>query len=62
MEITRRTRLEELPEFVHPRELARFWGVGASTVYDRIGKDLKAVRFGRRLLIPRSEIERLVKA
>lgn len=44
------------------RETAEMLGVSLDSVIRAISRgDIKAIRFGRRLLIPRSEIERLLE-
>jgi excisionase family DNA binding protein len=48
--------------FVHPvPDYVRVSGVSKSAVYDAIARgEIRAVRVGRRLLIPRSEFARLL--
>ena len=45
---------------ITPRELARMLGVSANHVYNLIASgQVKVTRLGRRLLVPRYELERL---
>jgi len=44
-----------------PREVAKLTGLGLSTVYLRLSTgEIRSNRSGRRLLIPRQELERLL--
>lgn len=49
------------------RQTMRLWpdfaqaiGIGRSVAYERAGKDFKVIRIGRRILVARSELERLL--
>jgi excisionase family DNA binding protein len=53
--VTRATPLDQLPEFLSPEEFRRYVGIGRSTIYDLLRRDeLKHVRFGRCIRIPKS--------
>jgi len=58
--VNRRTPLAELPELLKPGEAASWLGCGKGTVYELVRRgDLRAVRLGRLLRIPRSGLEQL---
>lgn len=53
--------LQDLPLFLSVPEVARVLRIGTSSVHRLLRSgDLKAVRFGRSVRIPRSEVERLL--
>jgi excisionase family DNA binding protein len=53
--------LTEPPRCVRVEEAARLLGVGRSTVYDLIRSGrLRSVKIGRRRLIPRDALDRLL--
>jgi len=55
--------MEENKACISRDEMARRLGVSRDSVIRAIKKgELKIVRFGRRVLIPRSELDRLLKA
>jgi len=44
-------------------QVAAIFGVGRSTVYDLVrSSKLRGIRVGRRVLIPRSEVERFLRS
>ena len=52
--INRKTKLEDLPEFMTPYEVRDFLGLGSDSVYKLIeAGDLPARRIGRRLFVPK---------
>ena len=57
--ITRRTRFEDLPDFLSVEEFRTYLGIGRSTAYDllRQGK-VPCLRFGRVIRVPRGALER----
>ncbi len=50
--ITRNTKLEDLPEWLAPREIMDWFGLGRNTVYDllRTGT-IPSRRFGKKILV-----------
>jgi excisionase family DNA binding protein len=49
---------EALPPYLSPRQVAKLLGVNVKTVYAAIERrELKSVRVGRTLRVPREEIE-----
>ncbi len=52
MKVTRRTKLEDLPDLLTPEELRAYLGIGRTTVYELIRSgELPIKRFGRRVWI-----------
>jgi excisionase family DNA binding protein len=50
--------LKELPEVLTIEQVAEYLGVGRSTMYDAARRgDVKCVRLGRRLLVPKARLE-----
>ncbi len=57
-EISRHTRLEDLPEFLSPEEFAAFMGLGLTSVYQLIrSREIESRKFGRLYRIPRRALE-----
>ena len=55
--ITRKTKIEDLPEFLTPHEVRDFFGLGRDAVYKLINSgELPARRFGQRLFIPKAAL------
>ena len=58
-EITRTTSFGDLPEYLSPEEVQAYLNLGRSTVYGLIGRgQLKSVRFGRCLRVPKEELKK----
>jgi excisionase family DNA binding protein len=56
--ITRRTRFEDLPDFLSVEEFRTYLGIGRSTAYDLLRQGtVPSVRFGRVIRVPRVAIE-----
>lgn len=57
------TRLEELPDVLTVPEVMRLLRLGRNTVYEccKTG-EIPSIRLGRRLLIPRAALERMLTA
>ena len=54
MNVTRQTRFEELPELLSLEEFREFLGISKTTAYEIVRrKEVKNLRFGRRIFIPR---------
>jgi excisionase family DNA binding protein len=54
-------RLQELPDCLTINEAARVLRLGRNSCYEAIRRgDLQAVKIGRRLVIPKAAIERLL--
>jgi excisionase family DNA binding protein len=61
-EITRRTPLADLPEFLRIEETATVLDCGKGVVYAMVRTgELASVRLGRLLRIPREALEQMVK-
>lgn len=61
MKITRTTPVADLPELLKPKEFAAKVGCGEDHVYALIARgELKAVRLGRMLFVPRAVLEAMV--
>ncbi|MDA2929326.1 helix-turn-helix domain-containing protein [Acidobacteria bacterium AH-259-O06] len=59
MNVTRQTKLEDLPELLTPEEFRAYLGLGRTTVYELIRSgDLPVKRFGRRVWIPKEVLRR----
>ena len=59
--IDRRTRLENLPDLLSVAEFCRYASIGRSLGYDLIRRgEVSAVRLGRRLMVPRRAIQKLL--
>lgn len=57
------THFDDLPDILTVDEAAAFLRLGRSSVYDAIRTgEIKAVRIGRRILIPRSALKPFVDA
>jgi excisionase family DNA binding protein len=57
--ITRRTRFEDLPDFLSVEEARAYLGLGRSTMYELLRrKELFYVRFRRVIRIPRTALEK----
>lgn len=57
----RETRAEHLPDVLTVHEAARYLGVGRNSAYDAARRgEIPTVRIGRRLLVPRAALERLL--
>ena len=55
--INRKTKLEDLPEFLTPHEVRDFLGLGRDAVYKLIESgELPARRFGQRLFVPKTAL------
>jgi excisionase family DNA binding protein len=55
--ITRKTRFEDLPDFLSVEETRTYLGLGRSTMYELLRrKSLFSVRFGRVIRIPRAAL------
>lgn len=53
--------LDQMPEFLTVEEYAKLFRRGRSAAFEDIHSGrVRALRMGRRLLIPRAEIERLI--
>ena len=56
-----KTNLDELPDVLRPEEAARVLRVGRNTMYEAIRRgEIPAVRIGRRWLVPKRALERLL--
>lgn len=56
------TELRHLPEFLTAEEFFKLMRIGRNTGYEALRRgDFPSIRVGRRLLIPRAAIERLVQ-
>ncbi len=56
-------RLEDLPEVLTPAEAARILRLGRNSIYTALARgDIPSLRVGRKLLVPRAALERLLKA
>jgi len=61
-DITRSTPIADLPELITVEELARWLGVGRGTGYELIRRgEVKSVRLGRLVRIPKSELAELAR-
>jgi excisionase family DNA binding protein len=61
--ITRKTRFEDLPDFLSVEETRTYLGLGRSAIYELLRrKDLFSVRFGRVIRIPRAALVKYVYA
>ena len=59
--ITPKTRFEDLPDFLSVEEVCAYLRLGRSTVYELLRrKELRHVRFGRVIRVPRTALERYV--
>ena len=59
--ITRQTRFDELPDFLSPKEVGTYLGLGRSAMYELLRrKELASVRFGRVIRIPRTALARYI--
>jgi excisionase family DNA binding protein len=59
MHITPNTPLEDLPQFLTPKEFCAFTRIGRSTIYDAIRRgEIPVARFGRVVRIPRDVVRR----
>jgi excisionase family DNA binding protein len=59
--ITPETRFEDLPDFLRVEEVCAYLRLGRSTVYELLRrKELRHVRFGRVIRVPRTALERYV--
>jgi excisionase family DNA binding protein len=60
--ITRKTRFEDLPDFLSVEEARAYLGLGRSTLYDLLRRgELPGVKFGRVIRIARSTLRRYVE-
>jgi excisionase family DNA binding protein len=60
-QIGRKTRFEDLPDFLSVEETRRYFGLGRSTIYELLRrKELAHVRFGRVIRIPRIALEKFL--
>jgi excisionase family DNA binding protein len=56
------TRLADLPDVLTVPEAARFLRIGRNSVYEAVRRhELPSVRIGRRLLIPKAALQRLLE-
>ena len=54
-------RLERLPDILNVAETARFLRLGRNAAYEAIRRrEIPSIRIGRRLLVPRQALERLL--
>lgn len=54
-------RLVDLPDVLTVKQFAAFLGIGRNTAYEAVRRgEILAVKIGRRLLIPRRAVERLL--
>ena len=54
MKVSRRTKLEDLPDLLTPEEFRVYLGIGRTTVYELIRSgEMRVKRFGRRVWIPK---------
>ncbi len=61
-DITRHTPLDALPELLTPDEVRAFLGVGRNTVYEMLRRnEIRSVRLGRLIRIPRTVLEELAR-
>jgi excisionase family DNA binding protein len=61
LQIGRKTRFEDLPDFLSVEETRRYFGLGRSTIYELLRrKELPHVRFGRVIRIPRVALEKFL--
>ena len=52
-------RWQDLPEFLTVEELREYLRIGRSTAYELVKSgDIKSIRLGRRVLIPRAAVPR----
>jgi excisionase family DNA binding protein len=59
--ITRKTRFEDLPDFLSVEEVRTYLGLGRSTLYEVLRrKELCSDRFGRVIRIPKTALEKAV--
>lgn len=62
MTITRTTSVEELPQFLSVEETAIYLAISKALVYEMVKRgDLRGVRFGRLLRIPRTALRALIE-
>ena len=55
------TRLEELPDLVTVEDYGRWAGIGRRQAYESVHRgDVRSIRIGRSLRIPRTSLEALV--
>lgn len=55
--------VKDLPEAATVPEAGRVLRIGRGSAYEAVKRgDIRAVRIGRRLIVPRAEIERLLSA
>jgi excisionase family DNA binding protein len=60
--ITRKTRFEDLPDFLSVEETRVYLGLGRSTLYELLRRgELKCVKFGRVIRIARGALRRYVE-
>lgn len=61
MSVTRTTPIDDLPELLRVEEVAAVLGIGRGTVYSLVAsKELRCVRLGRLVRVPRSALAALV--
>lgn len=55
-------RLEELPEFLTAEEFFKLMRIGRTAGYEALRRgDFPSIRVGKKILVPRSAIERIVQ-
>lgn len=56
------TALADLPEVLTVDQVAQYLGVGRNTAYAAVGRgEIRSVKVGRRVLVPRSAIKDLLE-
>ncbi len=56
--VSRRTRIEELPEFLSPQEVSAFLKIGRTAIYEAIRRgELTHLRYGRIIRIPKAALQ-----
>jgi len=58
MTVDRKTKLEDLPEFLTVEEFRAYLGIGRTTVYELIRTGaIQYLKFGRRIWIPKTALK-----
>ena len=60
--MTRRLRLRDAPDALSVKECAQVLGVSCDVIYECVQRDeIRALRLGRRIVVPRAELQRVLR-